>query len=79
MSVFLRTNFHITFCIELRYINCTCCNTCVSGFDLAFIVYPEIVSALPLSQLWSVLTFCTLLSLAIDTMVRRKFQFCQNQ
>ncbi|XP_071101983.1 sodium- and chloride-dependent GABA transporter 3-like [Haliotis cracherodii] len=40
-----------------------------SGFDLSFIVYPEVISALPLAQLWSVLTFLTLISLNIDTMV----------
>ncbi|XP_067648993.1 sodium- and chloride-dependent glycine transporter 1-like [Haliotis asinina] len=40
-----------------------------SGFNLAFIVYPEVLAYLPLSQLWSVLTFLTLMSLAVDTMV----------
>ncbi|XP_071101978.1 sodium- and chloride-dependent glycine transporter 2-like [Haliotis cracherodii] len=40
-----------------------------SGFDLAFIIYPEVVSTLPLPQLWSVLTFVTLLSLAFDSVV----------
>ncbi|XP_067649900.1 sodium-dependent dopamine transporter-like [Haliotis asinina] len=40
-----------------------------SGFDLAFIVYPEAISGLPLPQLWSVLTFVTLMSLAIDSAV----------
>ncbi|XP_046350043.2 sodium-dependent dopamine transporter-like isoform X1 [Haliotis rufescens] len=40
-----------------------------SGYDLPFIVYPEVVSALPLPQLWSVLTFVTLMSLGIDSVV----------
>ncbi|XP_046572916.1 sodium- and chloride-dependent glycine transporter 1-like [Haliotis rubra] len=40
-----------------------------SGFNLAFIVYPEVLAYLPLPQLWSVLTFLTLMSLAVDTMV----------
>ncbi|XP_067649486.1 sodium-dependent dopamine transporter-like isoform X2 [Haliotis asinina] len=39
-----------------------------SGLDLAFIVYPEVISALPLPQLWSVMTFFTLMLLAIDSM-----------
>ncbi|XP_046582923.1 sodium- and chloride-dependent GABA transporter 1-like isoform X2 [Haliotis rubra] len=40
-----------------------------SGFNLAFIVYPDFLSSLPLPQLWLVLTFVTLMSLAIDTLV----------
>ncbi|XP_048245862.1 sodium- and chloride-dependent betaine transporter-like isoform X2 [Haliotis rufescens] len=40
-----------------------------SGFDLIFIVYPEVISTLPLAQLWSVLTFLTLMLLNIDSMV----------
>ncbi|XP_046573549.1 sodium- and chloride-dependent GABA transporter 3-like [Haliotis rubra] len=39
-----------------------------SGLDLAFIVYPEVISALPLPQLWSVMTFLILMSLTIDSM-----------
>ncbi|XP_067649480.1 sodium- and chloride-dependent GABA transporter 3-like isoform X2 [Haliotis asinina] len=38
-----------------------------SGYDLAFIVYPEVISALPLPQLWSVMTFLTFMLLAIDS------------
>ncbi|XP_071102890.1 sodium- and chloride-dependent glycine transporter 1-like [Haliotis cracherodii] len=40
-----------------------------SGFNLAFIVFPEILTYLPLPQLWSVLTFVMLMTLHIDTMV----------
>ncbi len=40
-----------------------------SDSDLAFITYPEIVTHLPLSQLWSVLFFLLLIILAIDTQV----------
>ncbi|XP_046555641.1 sodium- and chloride-dependent glycine transporter 1-like [Haliotis rubra] len=40
-----------------------------SGFNLAFIVYPEAVAALPCPQLWSALTFLMLMSLLIDTLV----------
>ncbi|XP_071102888.1 sodium- and chloride-dependent glycine transporter 1-like [Haliotis cracherodii] len=39
------------------------------GFNLAFIVFPEILTYLPLPQLWSVLTFVMLMTLHIDTMV----------
>ncbi|XP_046573584.1 sodium- and chloride-dependent glycine transporter 2-like [Haliotis rubra] len=38
-----------------------------SGYDLAFIVYPEVLSALPLPPLWSVMTFLTFMLLAIDS------------
>ncbi|XP_046373106.2 sodium- and chloride-dependent GABA transporter 3-like [Haliotis rufescens] len=40
-----------------------------SGFNLGFIVFPEILTYLPLPQLWSVLTFVTLMTLEIDSMV----------
>ncbi|XP_048247388.1 sodium- and chloride-dependent GABA transporter 3-like [Haliotis rufescens] len=40
-----------------------------SGFNLAFIVFPEVVSALPLPQLWSALTFIMLVLLLIDTLI----------
>ncbi|XP_046582883.1 sodium-dependent noradrenaline transporter-like [Haliotis rubra] len=40
-----------------------------SGFNLAFIVYPDFLASLPLPQLWLVLTFVTLMALAIDTLV----------
>ncbi|XP_046561284.1 sodium-dependent dopamine transporter-like [Haliotis rubra] len=40
-----------------------------SGFNLAFIVFPEVVSALPLPQLWSAFTFIMLVLLLIDTLI----------
>ncbi|XP_067670400.1 sodium-dependent noradrenaline transporter-like [Haliotis asinina] len=40
-----------------------------SGYNLAFIVYPEMLASLPFPQSWSVLTFATLMMLGIDTMV----------
>ncbi|XP_046551259.1 sodium- and chloride-dependent neutral and basic amino acid transporter B(0+)-like [Haliotis rubra] len=40
-----------------------------SGYNLAFIVYPDVLSSLPMPQLWSVLTFVTMMTLAIDSMV----------
>ncbi|XP_067649940.1 sodium- and chloride-dependent glycine transporter 1-like [Haliotis asinina] len=40
-----------------------------SGFNLAFIVYPEAVATLPCPQLWSALTFLMLMSLLIDTLI----------
>ncbi|XP_071085624.1 sodium-dependent noradrenaline transporter-like [Haliotis cracherodii] len=40
-----------------------------SGYNLAFIVYPEMLASLPFPQSWSVLTFATLMMLGIDSMV----------
>ncbi|XP_046555674.1 sodium- and chloride-dependent glycine transporter 1-like [Haliotis rubra] len=37
-----------------------------SGFNLAFIVYPQVLTYLPLPQLWSTLTFIMLMTLEID-------------
>ncbi|XP_046581655.1 sodium- and chloride-dependent GABA transporter 1-like [Haliotis rubra] len=40
-----------------------------SGFNLAFIIFPQVLNYLPLPQLWSALTFLTLLTLELDTLV----------
>ncbi|XP_067687352.1 sodium-dependent noradrenaline transporter-like [Haliotis asinina] len=40
-----------------------------SGFNLAFIAYPQVLSYLPLPQVWSVLTFLTLMTLEVDTLL----------
>ncbi|XP_048244801.1 sodium- and chloride-dependent GABA transporter 3-like [Haliotis rufescens] len=37
-----------------------------SGFNLAFIVFPQVLTYLPLPQLWSTLTFIMLMTLEID-------------
>ncbi|XP_071092774.1 sodium- and chloride-dependent glycine transporter 1-like [Haliotis cracherodii] len=40
-----------------------------SGFNLAFIAYPQVLTYLPLPHVWSVLTFLTLMTLEVDTLL----------
>ncbi|XP_067649008.1 sodium- and chloride-dependent glycine transporter 2-like [Haliotis asinina] len=40
-----------------------------SGFNLAFIVYPEVMTYLPLPHVWSALTFLALMTLEVDSML----------
>ncbi|XP_048247804.1 sodium-dependent dopamine transporter-like [Haliotis rufescens] len=40
-----------------------------SGFNLAFIVYPEVMAYLPLPQVWSAMTFLALMTLEVDSML----------
>ena len=43
------------------------------GPGLVFEVYPEAIATLPGSQVWSILFFCTLIMLGMDSAVNTKF------
>lgn len=45
----------------------------LTGAGLAFVAYPDVVTKLPLSQLWSVLFFAMLITLGLGTQVKYFF------
>ena len=46
----------------------------LKGPELAFIAYPAALTLMPFPNFWSVLFFCFLFSLGVDTQVKKEMQ-----